>query len=87
VYAGLNGESFWAKEWGVAYLRNSSRFHPALHIDHPIENIGDPGAALGSIMLSLAAISLHKGYRPSPCLIWCCSDREERSAAIIESNT
>lgn len=84
VYAGLNGEGFWAKEWGVAYLRNSSRFEDGCRTEHPIEYLGDPGAALGAIMLSLAALGIHKGYSAAPCLLWCASDLEERGAALMD---
>jgi 3-oxoacyl-[acyl-carrier-protein] synthase I len=83
VYAGLNGESFWAKEWGVAYLRSKARFSEDMSIHHPVENLGDPGAALGPLMVGLAAIGLQRGYRRGPCLVWCSSDREERGAALL----
>ncbi len=84
VFGGLNGESMWAKEWGVAHLRHGQRFSEAARMDHPVENIGDPGAALGPLMVVLSALSLQRGYRPGPALVWCSSDREERAAVIIE---
>jgi 3-oxoacyl-[acyl-carrier-protein] synthase-1 len=83
IYAGLNGESFWAKEWGVAYLRNAKRFVENVRIEHPVQNIGDPGAALGPLMVGLAAIGLQRGYREEPCLVWCSSDRETRGAVLV----
>lgn len=85
VYTGLNGESFWAKEWGVAFLRAKARFNEDVSIYHPVENFGDPGAALGPLMLGLTAIGLQRGYRHGPCLVWCSSDREERGAALVSS--
>jgi 3-oxoacyl-[acyl-carrier-protein] synthase-1 len=85
VYAGLNGESFWAKEWGVAYLRNKRRFAEALRIEHPIQNFGDPGAALRPLMVALSAIGLQRGYREDPCLVWCSSDRKERGAVLVRA--
>ena len=85
VYAGLNGESFWAKEWGVAFLRARARFAEDVNLHHPVENFGDPGAALGPLMLGLAAIGLQRGYRRGPCLVWCSSDREERGAALMRA--
>ncbi|HLL55493.1 MAG TPA: hypothetical protein VK447_18180 [Myxococcaceae bacterium] len=84
VYAGLNGESFWAKEWGVAYLRHSQYFEEGARVEHPIECIGDAGAALGPILLALAAVGLQRGYREAPALVWCASDREERGAALVD---
>ncbi|WNG49770.1 hypothetical protein F0U60_40885 [Archangium minus] len=84
VYAGLNGERFWAKEWGVAYLRNRARFEEQLDLEHPVDCIGDAGAAQGPLMLGLAAIGVQRGYRSSPCLVWCSSDKEERAAALVQ---
>ena len=85
VYAGLNGENFWAKEWGVARLRNSQHFESDHLIMHPAEYIGDPGAALGAILIGLAAIGLQRQYRPSPCLVWCASDKETRAATLVQT--
>lgn len=85
VYAGLNGESFWAKEWGVAYLRHSQHFEPGFRLEHPAEYTGDMGAALGPAMLALGSIGLQRGYRQGPCLVWCSSDREERAAVMIQA--
>jgi 3-oxoacyl-[acyl-carrier-protein] synthase-1 len=85
VYAGFNGESFWTKEWGVAYLRHSRHFEPGFRIEHPAEFTGDLGAALGPVMLVAAALGLHRGYRQGTCLVWSSSDREERAAVMIQA--
>jgi 3-oxoacyl-[acyl-carrier-protein] synthase I len=87
VYSGLNGESFWTKEWGVAYLRHSQYFESEFRTEHPAEFTGDPGAALGPMMLALAAIGTHKGYQQEPCLVWCSSDREERAAVLLRATS
>jgi 3-oxoacyl-[acyl-carrier-protein] synthase-1 len=83
VYAGFNGESLPSKEWGVAYLRSSDRFAKDCRVEHPADCMGDAGAALGPIMLALAATGLARGYRGSPCLVWSTSDREPRAAALL----
>jgi 3-oxoacyl-[acyl-carrier-protein] synthase-1 len=87
VYAGYNGENFWAKEWGVAYLRNRERFAEAFRFEHPADCFGDLGAALGPVLIGLAATGIAKGYRAAPCLVWCSSDREARGAALVTANT
>lgn len=84
VYAGFNGESFWAKEWGVAYLRSREKFDDTVRMEHPVDCFGDPGAALGPIMVGLAAIGMHKGHLTGPSLAWCSSDREQRAATLVE---
>ena len=87
VYASFNGESFWAKEWGVALMRSAARFAPSLRMEHPAEYYGDPGAAAGPLLVGLAAIGLRKRYRDEPCLVFCSSDREERAAALVRDAT
>ncbi|WIG99449.1 hypothetical protein KGD87_30425 [Myxococcus sp. SDU36] len=85
VYLSFNGESFWAKEWGVGHLRFQSRFDGNLRVEHPVENFGDPGAGLGPLMVGLATMALRRGYRQGPCLVSCSSDREERAAVLLRS--
>ena len=84
VYAGFNGESFWSKEWGVTYLRSKNKFDEPLRMEHPVDCFGDPGAALGPLMIGLATVGMQKGYLKGPSLIWCSSDREPRGAAVIQ---
>ncbi len=84
VYAGLNGENFGAKEWGVGSLRNADRFKKKIKLEHPIDCMGDPGAALGPLLTILAAIGLQKEYVEGPCLAWCSSDHGSRAAAVID---
>jgi 3-oxoacyl-[acyl-carrier-protein] synthase-1 len=86
VFVGFNGENFWAKEWGVAYLRSKERFQENVRIEHPADCFGDSGAAMGPLLLGLGAIGMQKGYVEGPCLVWCSSDREERGAALIHMN-
>jgi 3-oxoacyl-[acyl-carrier-protein] synthase-1 len=87
VYAGLNGESFGAKEWGISYLRHRERFADDLRVEHPADCLGDAGAALGPLMLGLAALGMQGGYRRSPCLVWCSSDGAARAAALVSAST
>ncbi|MBI5069875.1 MAG: hypothetical protein HZB56_16705 [Deltaproteobacteria bacterium] len=83
VYAGLNGESLGAKEWGVALLRSADRFADDFAVEHPADRLGDAGAALGPIMLALAALGIQAGQHPPRCLVWSTSDREPRAAALL----
>jgi 3-oxoacyl-[acyl-carrier-protein] synthase-1 len=83
VFAGLNGESFGAREWGVAYLRSADRFADRFAIEHPVDCFGDPAAALGPLLAGLAALGLARGRIAGPCLVWCSSDGEERAAALL----
>ena len=84
TFAGINGESFDAKLWGVANVRHSTVFAPALNVEHPADCIGDTGAACGAILASLAVHTLAKSQRPGPALVWAASDRETRACALFD---
>lgn len=83
VFAGFNGENFFAKEWGVAYLRNHDSFVDNLRIEHPADCYGDLGAATGLLLTGLAAIGMQKKYVKEPCLIFCSSEKEKRGAVCM----
>lgn len=86
TFAGLNGESFDAKAWGVARLRHSDVFSPAMAMEHPADCFGDAGAATGTILLALASQALASGQRPGPALVWAASDGESRACALLSSS-
>jgi 3-oxoacyl-[acyl-carrier-protein] synthase-1 len=83
VFTSMNGENHWAKEWGVAHMRNQAAFDPQHGFHHPADCIGDTGAASGIILTALAAIGITKRYHSSPSLITCSSDYGERAAVCV----
>lgn len=85
VLAGFNGESFWAKEWGVCRIRLAPAFEEPVRMEHPVEIMGDTGAALGPTLLALAAVGLSHGVYAGDCLVWCGSDGPERAAAVLRT--
>lgn len=84
VYASMNGENFWAKEWSVAGIRNSERFAQDVDLEHPADCYGDPGAAAGAVMTALAMDGITRQYKKNPILIYASSDFGERTAIIID---
>jgi len=85
TFAGFNGESFDAKLWGVARLRHNDFFSKEMSIDYPADKFGDTGAAMGAILMTLAAKSLTNEERPGPALVWAASDGEPRACAMISA--
>lgn len=85
TYASFNGERYWAREFGVARVRNSGHFADAMQMEHPAECCGDLGAAHGPLLACLAAHGLAGGYRPGPCLVYASSDGGDRAAALLEA--
>ncbi len=85
VFSSMNGESHWAKEWGVGFLRNKGSFVEGHGMHHPADCFGDTGSASGPLMIGLAALGVRDGYRKSPCLVYCSSDRGARAALAVAS--
>ncbi len=85
TYASFNGERYWAREFGVARVRNAGHFAQAMQMEHPAECCGDLGAAHGPLLACLAAHGLAGGYRPGPCLVYASSDGGDRAAALLEA--
>lgn len=83
TFAGFNGENFEAKLWGVARMRHHEFFAPEMVIDHPADKFGDAGAAMGAILVVLAAQALETGTRTGPALVWAASDLEPRACALV----
>ena len=83
VYASLNGERYWGKEFGVARIRNSAAFITDHQMEHPAECFGDLGAAHGTMLAALAAHGVANQYRNSPCLVYASSDYGSRAAILL----
>jgi 3-oxoacyl-[acyl-carrier-protein] synthase-1 len=83
VYSSMNGESYWAKEWGVAFLRSRPAFAESHGMHHPADCYGDTGAAAGPLMVGLAALGVAGAYRASTVMIYASSDSGERAAMLI----
>lgn len=83
VYSSFNGERYWAREFGVACLRQSDAFVPEHQMEHPAECFGDMGTAQGAALLALAAHGVQHRYREAPCLVYASSDYGERAAALL----
>lgn len=83
VYSSFNGERYWAREFGVARLRQAHAFSPDHQMEHPAECFGDMGSAQGPALAALAAHGVQKGYRPSPCLVYASSDHGDRAASLL----
>jgi 3-oxoacyl-[acyl-carrier-protein] synthase I len=85
VWSSMNGESHWGKEWGVSYLRNKVAFADDHAIQHPADCVGDVGSAVGPLLVGLAALGMRDGYRKSPALVYCSSDRGARAALAVSA--
>lgn len=85
IYSSMNGERYWAKEYGVASIRNKVFFNEEKHHIHPAQNYGDLGAATGAVLMGIAANDSLNKPTPSSQLIYSSSDNSWRSAIIMET--
>ncbi|MGM8225542.1 hypothetical protein ACSV5M_03095 [Cellvibrio sp. ARAG 10.3] len=85
IYSSMNGESYWARELGVACIRNANAMSKELIVIHPADCYGDVGAATGSLLVALAADNLYHNPQNRRHLVYCSSDTEKRSAVVVEA--
>jgi 3-oxoacyl-[acyl-carrier-protein] synthase-1 len=82
IYHSMNGERYWAKEFGVAMTRSSEHFDdPA--IEHPAECFGDTGAASGALLIGLA--HAHLMQLPGSALVCASADQGYRAAVCLHT--
>ncbi len=84
IFSSMNGEHFWAKEYGVAITRNHGAMVEELRIEHPCDCFGDLGAALAPVMIGLAIDGYQKKYIKGSTLVYCSSDTEHRTAVCLQ---
>lgn len=87
IYSSLNGDHFFAKEFGVATMRNSQAFLENCTHQHPADCYGDLGAATGAVLLALARHELMTRATPSQSLVYCSSDLASRAAVCLENRS
>lgn len=83
LISSLNGELYWARELGVAAMRNSASFSDDYQHLHPADCLGDCGAAAGAIGLALAYQGLIEEHMSGPVLVYSSSDLAPRGAVLV----
>lgn len=78
IYSSLNGESFGAKEFGVACTRNSGFMAENLEHCHPADCFGDLGGAMSVVLIALSALSTKQSK-----IVYGSSDHEFRGAVCL----
>lgn len=84
IYSSMNGEHYWAKEYGVAYMRNRQHFVDPVGIEHPADCYGDIGSATVPALIALAAQQLLVSSTAHAHLIYSSSDCSRRGAIILK---
>jgi len=85
IYSSMNGEHYWAKEYGVALIRSQAHFQEPLSTVHPADCYGDLGAATAPVLIALAAQQLlTKQQGAATHLVYSAADGPMRAAVRIE---
>lgn len=84
VYSSMNGERYWAKEYGVAMMRNREKLGDNTRLIHPAEHYGDLGSATAPSLLAMAAADLFNNPKAEAHLVYSSSDTGLRGALILE---
>ena len=83
IFSAMNGESFGTKEHGVAVIRNQQHLSPTFKLEHPADCFGDLGAAIGPILIGLAANDLRSKRTQRTALVCCSAEQETRAACAL----
>lgn len=82
--ADLNGEHYKFKEMVLAMMRYERKPKEKLFdLWHPIEYVGDIGAAIGPVILAVALHAGRKGYGTGPMVLCTFGNDDGRRAAIV----
>ncbi len=84
IYSSMNGENHWAKECGVAIMRNKKWIKDDMQIEHPSDCLGDLGVATGTVLIGLAAQNMLQASEPNTHLVYSSSDGAWRAAVRME---
>lgn len=85
IYCSLNGESYYAFEWGIQLSRLNNVFQDMSNLFHPAENCGDVGAATGGLLLACATVAFQQGQNTSnQSLLWTSADSSQRMAICLQ---
>lgn len=83
LFSSMNGENFFAKEHGVAIVRNRPLLEEDIKVEHPADCFGDVGAAFAPVAAGILAVYLANRKLASPCVICCSSDKAPRAAMVM----
>ena len=85
IYAGVNGENFWAKELSISINRNRQHIADKYTIHHPAEYYGDLGSASAPTMVGVAVRNMLQQPHPRSTLVLCSSDYAPRGALTLHT--
>lgn len=84
VLAGLNGESYFFHEWGLARGRLDQIFSNLENLSHPADCYGDVGSATGGLLIACVIEAFRNGYNlDDRALLWTSSEHGQCAALAL----
>ncbi|MCE9529811.1 MAG: hypothetical protein K8T89_01520 [Planctomycetes bacterium] len=81
----LNGEQFYFKEAALAIARTIRKVKPVFDLWHPVDCVGEIGAAIGPCVFAVALAAARKNYAPGRgVLCHFANDDGQRAAVILQ---
>ena len=81
----MNGESYTGREWGTVLVRNTEKFSPNHQLDHPVDCVGELGAAMGTLMVSMAVHAFsHDYHKANEVYLTNSADNGDRAAVLLK---
>ena len=84
VWTSMIYDSLGHKEVGVALTRSSDKIAADVEMRHPVDCLGDIGAAIGCALIGMIAAAAPWQPRLHHHLVCCASDREHRAAVRVD---
>lgn len=86
VWTSMIYDSFCSKEFGVALTRNNAHISADVKMKHPVDCVGDMGAAMGGALIGLIVANAAKKSHGTHHLVCCSSDLSHRAALRVDVN-
>lgn len=84
LWSSMIYDGYAAKELGVALTRNHANISPHVSMTHPVDCVGDMGAAMGCTLIALVAMEATRSVANRHHLLCCSSDLSHRAALRID---
>lgn len=84
IWTSMIYDGFASKELGVAFTRNSKSISPAVKMYHPVDCVGDMGAAISCALIGLTGAAAQRTRKSSHHLVCCSSELSHRGAIRLD---
>lgn len=84
IWTSMIYDGFASKELGVAFTRNSKSISTTVNMYHPVDCVGDMGAAVSCALIALIGAAAQRTKKSSRHLVCCSSELSHRAALRVD---